>query len=120
MTTYRSSKGEIVDMAALSEKNAKTRAAGNMSVNAKGDEIRSDGTIVRPVRHRVQQNNAMIAKEVRTVGLKSNDNSETLFQEPKVKKEEKSKNATAKKKVKEVVDEDGSITLVDGDENEPD
>lgn len=118
MAIYKSSKGEVIDMTTLSEKNAKARAAGNMSVNANGDEIRSDGTIVRPVRNRVQQNNAMVAKDVRSMGLKSNDKDESIFQEPKVKKEEKVKSNNAKKKVKEVVDEDGSITLVDDEEGE--
>jgi hypothetical protein len=112
MTVYRSSKGEHIDMTALVEKNAKLRAAGNMPVNAKGDEIRSDGSIVRPVRNRVQANNAMIAKDVRTVGLKSNDDSESIFQETKVKKEEKVK-TNSKKKGKEIEHEDGSITLED-------
>lgn len=115
MTTYRSSKGEVIDMTALVEKNQKIRAAGNMKVNAKGDEIASDGSIVRPVRNRVQQNNAMVAKDVRTVGLKSNENSEDIFKETPTKKEEKTK-STQKKKIKEIEHEDGSITVEDDNE----
>ncbi len=44
---YRSANGKIVDMGALRLKNEKTRAVGNMKVNARGDEIDSRGRVIR-------------------------------------------------------------------------
>ena len=39
--------GKTVDMAALTAKNEKTRAVGNMKVNARGDTIDAQGHIVK-------------------------------------------------------------------------
>lgn len=36
---YRSANGKTVDMGALRLKNERVRAAGNMKVNARGDEV---------------------------------------------------------------------------------
>lgn len=44
---YRSANGKIVDMGALRLKNEKTRAVGNMKVNARGDEIDERGRVIR-------------------------------------------------------------------------
>jgi hypothetical protein len=44
---YRSANGKIVDMGALRLKNEKTRAVGNMKVNARGDEINERGQVIR-------------------------------------------------------------------------
>jgi len=44
---YRSANGKVVDMGALRLKNEKTRAVGNMKVNARGDEINERGQIIR-------------------------------------------------------------------------
>ena len=44
---YRSANGKPVDMGALRLKNEKTRAVGNMKVNARGDEIDSRGRVIR-------------------------------------------------------------------------
>jgi len=44
---YRSANGKIVDMGALRLKNEKTRAVGNMKVNARGDEINELGQVIR-------------------------------------------------------------------------
>jgi hypothetical protein len=44
---YRSANGKIVDMGALRLKNEKTRAVGNMKVNARGDEINEIGQVIR-------------------------------------------------------------------------
>lgn len=46
MAIYRSAMGKTVDMAALSAKNEKVRAVGNMSVNARGDTIDASGKTV--------------------------------------------------------------------------
>lgn len=44
---YRTANGKVVDMGALRLKNEKTRAVGNMKVNARGDEINEHGQIIR-------------------------------------------------------------------------
>jgi hypothetical protein len=44
---YRSANGKPVDMGALRLKNERTRAVGNMKVNARGDEIDSRGRVIR-------------------------------------------------------------------------
>ncbi len=43
MSKYRTAMGKTVDMAALTAKNEKVRAVGNMSVNARGDTIDARG-----------------------------------------------------------------------------
>jgi len=45
--TYRTSSGKQVDFGALLLANETAPAIGNMNVNARGDEIASDGTIVK-------------------------------------------------------------------------
>ena len=65
MSTYRTSKGQIIDMAALAAKNERTRAVGNMKVNARGDTIDSFGNIITPVTERTATNYA------KTVGQRS-------------------------------------------------
>ena len=47
MANYRTAMGKNVDMAALTAKNEKTRAVGNMKVNARGDTIDAQGRIIR-------------------------------------------------------------------------
>jgi len=49
MAKYRTAMGKTIDMAALQAKNEKTRAVGNMKVNARGDTIDSQGRVVKPV-----------------------------------------------------------------------
>lgn len=57
--------GKSVDVSALMAKNEKTRAVGNMKVNARGDTIDSHGRIITPVTEKV---NTAYSK---TVGNKS-------------------------------------------------
>jgi hypothetical protein len=47
MANYRTAMGKSVDMAALTAKNEKTRAVGNMKVNARGDTIDAQGRIIK-------------------------------------------------------------------------
>ena len=47
MANYRTAMGKTVDMAALTAKNEKTRAVGNMKVNARGDTIDAQGRIIK-------------------------------------------------------------------------
>lgn len=47
MSKYRTAMGKVVDMSALTARNEKTRAVGNMKVNARGDTIDSQGRVIR-------------------------------------------------------------------------
>ena len=47
MANYRTAMGKSVDMAALTAKNEKTRAVGNMKVNARGDTIDAQGRVIK-------------------------------------------------------------------------
>ena len=44
---YRSAQGKMVDMNALIANNETVPSIGNMAVNARGDEILPDGTIIK-------------------------------------------------------------------------
>ena len=65
MAVYKSAMGKVVDMTTIISKNEKVRAVGNMSVNARGDTIDSNGRVVTPVTEKV---NNMYSQ---TVGNKS-------------------------------------------------
>ena len=47
MANYKTAMGKTVDMAALTARNEKTRAVGNMKVNARGDTIDAHGRIIK-------------------------------------------------------------------------
>ena len=53
MAKYRTAQGKVIDMSQLAAKNEKTRAVGNMSVNARGDTIDGQGKIIVPVTKKV-------------------------------------------------------------------
>jgi hypothetical protein len=53
MGIYRTAQGRPLDMAQLAAKNEKTRAVGNMNVNARGDTIDSHGKVTVPVTRKV-------------------------------------------------------------------
>ena len=55
MTIHRTAMGKTVDMSAILAKNEKTRAVGNMSVNARGDTIDAHGRIIKPVTAKVNE-----------------------------------------------------------------
>ena len=55
MATHRTAMGKSVDMSAILAKNEKTRAVGNMSVNARGDTIDAYGRIIKPVTAKVNE-----------------------------------------------------------------
>lgn len=44
---YKTASGQTVDMERLRLMNETTQAVGNMHVNARGDEIDSEGTVIR-------------------------------------------------------------------------
>lgn len=53
MAKYRTAQGKVVDMSQLVAKNERTRAVGNMSVNARGDTIDGQGRVILPVTKKV-------------------------------------------------------------------
>lgn len=53
MGKYRTAQGKVIDMNALSAKNERTRAVGNMKVNARGDTIDGSGRVTQPVTQKV-------------------------------------------------------------------
>ena len=65
MAIHRTAMGKTVDMQALQARNERTRAVGNMPVNARGDTIDSHGRIIQPATAKV--NNAYS----KTVGNRS-------------------------------------------------
>ena len=69
MTVYTTSKGRQIDMSALVSKNETVRAVGNMKVNARGDQIDSQGRIITPVNEMVTD---MYAKTVANAGAIAN------------------------------------------------
>lgn len=62
---YKTAQGKTLDMSALISKNEKTRAVGNMKVNARGDTIDGHNRVVVPATQKVNQSYA------KTVGNKS-------------------------------------------------
>lgn len=77
MAQYRTAQGRTLDMSALAAKNEKTRAVGNMKVNARGDTIDAQGRIIEPVTAKVTNQYA------KTVGNKSARPVTTRPQAPK-------------------------------------
>lgn len=63
MTTIKSSKGRIIDLAQLKAQNQFVRAVGNMNVNARGDIIDSNNNIVVPVNERIAELNNQVVKQ---------------------------------------------------------
>jgi hypothetical protein len=76
MKNYKSAMGKSVDMSALAARNEHTRAVGNMSVNARGDTIDSNGRVIRPVTDKVNEAYG------KTVGNKSAQVKRTVTTKP--------------------------------------
>ena len=82
MKNYKSAMGKSVDMSALAARNEHTRAVGNMSVNARGDTIDSNGRVIRPVTDKVNEAYG------KTVGNKSAQVKRTVTPKPAPQKAE--------------------------------
>jgi len=52
---YRSAQGQLINLDALVLLNEKTQAVGNMKVNANGDDITPDGTIIKTRNEKMQE-----------------------------------------------------------------
>ena len=63
MALYRSAQGKMVDMSAIAAKNEKTRAVGNMNVNARGDILDSHNRVITDNTKRVKNNYKNIVGE---------------------------------------------------------
>lgn len=64
MAGYRTAQGKIIDMSNLVAKNERTRAVGNMNVNARGDIVDSNNDIVTDNTRRVKKNyNNTVSKQ---------------------------------------------------------
>jgi|688.fasta_scaffold349117_3 hypothetical protein len=55
MAKYRTALGKVVDMSVLASRNEKTRAVGNMKVNARGDTIDAFGRVIKPATSKVNE-----------------------------------------------------------------
>lgn len=81
MTVYRSAQGRQIDMTQLASKNEKTRAVGNMNVNARGDVIDSNNKIVKDNTKRVKKN---YSNTVTTVAKPSQPVQRKVIAEPEI------------------------------------
>ena len=54
---YKTAQGQLIDIDHLRLANEKTKAVGNMQVNARGDEIASDGTILKTKQQQLKERN---------------------------------------------------------------
>lgn len=93
MGIYRTAQGKKIDMSVLARKNERTRAVGNMSVNARGDTIDSQGRIVVPVTKKVGDKYQRTVSNRAAVLAPDNEVSEnlvesTLSMENEIDKEE--------------------------------
>lgn len=74
MAIYRTAQGKMIDMAALAAKNERTRAVGNLKVNARGDVIDRDGNIVQSVNEKINDQYAKTvgSRSAQVIGSKKN------------------------------------------------
>jgi hypothetical protein len=87
MAKFKTAMGKVVDMNALVAKNEKTRAVGNMRVNARGDSIDSNNRIVRSATSKV---NDAYSKTVgnRSAQPQAHTNKKPIDNKPKINLEE--------------------------------
>lgn len=66
---HRTMRGQPIDMEALRERNAKTVAAGNARMNARGDILGAGGKIIRSREEIVQEYHNQARPEVERAGI---------------------------------------------------
>ena len=54
-SVYKTAMGQLIDMDKLRLVNERQPAVGNMSVNARGDEIAPDGSIITPRNQKMRE-----------------------------------------------------------------
>ena len=123
MAGKKSNRGQAVDMQGLVLANETTVAVGNMKVNARGDQVDTDGNIVKTTTEQAQayyQSNPKAA--VKTVSIKDAVDvsaSKTMEQAPvaeKPKAQKAPKPKAKQPKMKEVELPNGDIELVEDTE----
>lgn len=114
---HKTFRGKWVDMDALSRKNQKTVATGNMGVNANGDKLGPGGEVVESSQRRTKRHYTTTSTSKTTMSVKG-DAEDTKapiagLETPAV--EEPKKKATVKKKKPkvEVENEAGDIIMED-------
>lgn len=114
---YKSYRGKMVDMDELRRKHEKTVAAGNMSVNAKGDTIGPGGQVLETTQRKARKHYTTTQTSRTSVSIKGDQETADVFAEEKEKKKTTAKKNAPTKKTKsvEIEDEDGNITVQEVD-----
>lgn len=103
--SYRTSKGNYINMDELRSANETRVAAGNMRVNARGDELGSGGHVVRNVAERAKAAQKNIKQTKANASLKPTvTQSEKIITEPPIEN-------SITEKAQEEFDEEGNITV---------
>jgi hypothetical protein len=112
---YKSYRGKMVDMDELRRKHEKTVAAGNMSVNAKGDTIGPGGQVLETTQRKARKHYTTTQTSRTSVSIKGDQETTDVFAEEKKKTTAKKNAPTKKTKSVEIEDEDGNITVQEVD-----
>ena len=92
--TYRTAKGQQLDIGSLLLQNENTRAVGNMGVNARGDKINSQGKVIKGRNEQMQAQYAQVHKQEslakdQPVYTSAKQAQEAALMQPKVQPKEK-------------------------------
>ena len=92
--TYRTAKGQQLDIGSLLLQNENTRAVGNMGVNARGDKINSQGKVIKGRNEQMQAQYAQVHKQEslakdQPVYASAEKAQEAALMQPKVQRKEK-------------------------------
>ncbi len=122
---YRTAKGKVIDMEAMRTANEKTVAAGNMKVNAKGDELGKGGRVVKTVKERATERHQTVKQTTQASLKKPLESKETKVNpeprpEPTPIEDAEFTTETIRKRedgssYKEVMTPDGDIEIVELD-----
>jgi hypothetical protein len=106
---YRTARGNLVNMDELRSANETRVAAGNMKVNARGDELGSGGHIVRNLadRARAAQKNLKQTKSNTSIKPSITQSEKTIVEEPVATQSE----VAEQPDVVEEFDTEGNITI---------
>ena len=111
--TYRTAKGQRLDIGSLLLQNENTRAVGNMGVNARGDKINSQGKVIKGRNEQMQAQYAQVHKQEslakdEPVYASAKQAQEAALMQPKVQPKEKVE-AVEPKVVEETVAETETV-----------
>lgn len=112
MAKFRTAMGKVVDMSALASRNEKTRAVGNMNVNARGDTIDGYGRVIKPVTAKVNEAYS------NTVGNRSSHQLKSKTKpEPATPKIDMSELTEMEKELEASFDDDAEVEEIKAQEN---